>query len=418
MSNRSSTVTIELRDDPIHNSDRLVEVGRKTSDEPGPSRVRQVHQGRPPSSRATPSQDEPHGRTQQEVSSLPPPAMAPPQQDVNAERWNQPRSNITRTLAAFWSLLVMGMNDAAYGAIIPYMAPYYHLSYTTVSLIFLSPFVGYTLAAFLNTSVHQRLGRRGVAAICSASHAAAYAAASAHPPYPVLVVIYMLAGFGNGIGDAAWSAWAGSMASGTDELLGLLHACYGAGGVLAPLVATSLVARAGTQWFAFYYVMLGAAGLEAVVTVTAFWADTGRTYREQSSRPVAETTTTTTSGAGAGGSRMREALLRMPAARVTWLCAAYLLCYLGVGVSLGGWIVQFMIDVRDGGAFASGLVATGFWLGLTVGRVVLGFVTPKIGERLAPMVSGRFLLLNLFWFLFHLLPQSNIKDIKTHHFGS
>lgn len=31
------------------------------------------------------------------------------------EKWNQPRVNIHRTLATFWSFLVMGANDAAYG---------------------------------------------------------------------------------------------------------------------------------------------------------------------------------------------------------------------------------------------------------------------------------------------------------------
>lgn len=42
-----------------------------------------------------------------------------------------------------------------------------------------------------------------------------------------------------------------------------------------------------------------------------------------------------------------------------------------------------MLRERQGGAFASGMAATGFWLGLTVGRLVLGFVTPRIGERWA-----------------------------------
>lgn len=42
-----------------------------------------------------------------------------------------------------------------------------------------------------------------------------------------------------------------------------------------------------------------------------------------------------------------------------------------------------MIRVRKGGPFSSGMTATGFWLGLTVGRVVLGFITPRIGERIA-----------------------------------
>lgn len=48
--------------------------------------------------------------------------------------------------------------------------------------------------------------------------------------------------------------------------------------------------------------------------------------------------------------------------------------------------MTFMIRVRHGGAFASGMTATGFWIGITVGRVVLGFVTPRIGEKLAIIV--------------------------------
>ncbi len=46
---------------------------------------------------------------------------------------------------------------------------------------------------------------------------------------------------------------------------------------------------------------------------------------------------------------------------------------MGVEVSLGGWLVTFMLRVRHGEEFASGLVVTGFWLGLTFGRVLLGF---------------------------------------------
>jgi len=90
---------------------------------------------------------------------------------------------------------------------------------------------------------------------------------------------------------------------------------------------------------------------------------------------------------GPGGSRLKEAVLTMPAARVTWLCALFLLGYVGIEVGLGGWIVTFMIRVRQAGRFSSGMTATGFWLGLTVGRVVLGFVTGRIGEKLAIAVS-------------------------------
>ena len=42
-----------------------------------------------------------------------------------------------------------------------------------------------------------------------------------------------------------------------------------------------------------------------------------------------------------------------------------------------------MLRVRHAKPFPSGMTATGFWLGLTVGRFVLGFITPYIGEGLA-----------------------------------
>lgn len=72
-----------------------------------------------------------------------------------------------------------------------------------------------------------------------------------------------------------------------------------------------------------------------------------------------------------------------PFALVTWLVALFLLGYVGTELAIGGWIVVFMIEVRQATEFASGLTATGFWIGITVGRFVLCFLTPRIGERLA-----------------------------------
>lgn len=55
------------------------------------------------------------GKTLQEkdpIERLPSPTT---QADAKLERWNAPRGNVWRTLAAFWSFIVMGANDAAYG---------------------------------------------------------------------------------------------------------------------------------------------------------------------------------------------------------------------------------------------------------------------------------------------------------------
>lgn len=310
------------------------------------------------------------------------------------EKWNSPRINLYRLPATFWSFVVMGMNDATYGAIIPYLEKYYGLSYIVVSLIFLSPFVGYNIAAVMNNTIHMKLGQRGVAYLGPVCHIIAYVVISQHPPYPVLVVVFILAGLGNGLEDAAWNAWIGAMAH-ANEIMGFLHGCYGLGATIAPLIATTMITKADLPWFYWYYVMVSSApaapalpmltstqiavaAIELGTSLHSFWGATGAVFREAHPRT-----------SSAEGSRLKEATFKMPAARITWLSAFFLLGYVGIEVALGGWIVTFMIQVRHGAAFASGMTATGFWLGITVGRLILGFVTPKIGEKLAIAVCYR-----------------------------
>ena len=68
-----------------------------------------------------------------------------------------------------------------------------------------------------------------------------------------------------------------------------------------------------------------------------------------------------------------------------------------------------MMRIRHGQPFASGMTATGFWLGLTVGRVSLGFLTGRIGERLAVCIylSCAIGLELIFW----LVPQFFVSAV-------
>ena len=157
-----------------------------------------------------------------------------------------------------------------------------------------------------------------------------------------------------------------------NEILGFLHGFYGLGATLSPLIATTMITKGNLGWWTFYYIMIGGAAIEVAASVTAFWPETGAKFRAANPRM-----------SGKKGGRTKEALSN----RVTWILAIFLLAYVGVEVALGGWIVTFMIQVRRSTPFASGMSATGFWLGITLGRVMLGFVTPRLGEKLAIMVS-------------------------------
>ncbi|TDZ25886.1 Bypass of stop codon protein 6 [Colletotrichum orbiculare MAFF 240422] len=284
------------------------------------------------------------------------------------ETWHHPRSNVFRVAACFWSLLNLGTFDAAYGALLPYLQQSYSVSYVTVSLVFLSPLVGgaHILSAVINIL---------------------------KPPFPALVVSFMIAGLGNGLSDAAWNAWIGNLER-SNELLGYLHAAYGVGGVFSPLVATAMITRAALAWNTFYYVVLGISVVEMLALTVTFWDHTGRRYREQMAQ---------SQGTDDKPVSMRTTLTSLPEARIAWLSALFVLIYIGVEVSVGGWVVEFMLDVRHGEAFASGMCATGYWLGMTLGRIILPFVTRLIGPLWAvSMYLGLAMVAEL---LFWLVPN-------------
>ncbi|RYP91584.1 hypothetical protein DL770_002298 [Monosporascus sp. CRB-9-2] len=291
------------------------------------------------------------------------------------QRWNESATVLFRVLSTFWSFFLMGANDAAYGAILPSLGSYYDLTFMVVSMVFLSPFAGYITSAVSTDYLHQTIGQRGIAVLGSSCHIIAYVIISSHPPYLVLILAFVLAGFGNGIADSAWNAWIGSLAN-ASELLGFMHACYGVGGVVSPSLVALITNKANLEWFWFYRVMIAFATVEAVMLTWSFWKANGEVYR------LTHNVARMSRQAG-----LMDALFS-DSARVSWICAFFLLGYVGVEVSLGGFIVVFMMQVRNGDAFASGMTATGFWLGITVGRVLLGFVTPRIGVKFAVTVRS------------------------------
>ncbi|KAK2029590.1 major facilitator superfamily transporter [Colletotrichum zoysiae] len=329
-----------------------------------------------------------------------PDSNPPPHAHGTIERWNSPKGNVSRIAFAFFSFIISGMNDAAVGALIPYLETYYELSYTIVSLIFLTPFAGYSVAAFTNARIHQKFGQRGVAIMAPLCHIVTYIVLALHPPYPVLVIANMISGFGNGLTDACFCAWIGAMDK-TNTIQGFLHASYSVGALIAPLIATSMVVTAKLPWYNYYYFMVGASVLELIGLTITFWPKSGAVYRAEHAHE----------NEGQGGAGTRIALK----SKVTWLCSVFFFAYMGVEVGLGGWIVTFMLRVRKASAYASGVSATGFWAGQALGRACLGFVTEKYGERLC--ISIYLVICIALQILFWLVPQFIVSAISVAFLG-
>lgn len=133
-----------------------------------------------------------------------------------------------------------------------------------------------------------------------------------------------------------------------------------------------------------YMDKVACAAIELASCLWAFWDSDAAAFR-QSQLNASNLAGQEGSGEAAAEEKggVRRALFVPRYARVTWILAFFLLGYVGLEVAVGGWVVTFLMRVRDGAEFASGMGSTGYWLGITVGRVLLGFVTPRIGEKLA-----------------------------------
>ena len=227
---------------------------------------------------------------------------------------------------------------------------------------------------------------------------AAYIALALHPPWPVIIVLLVFCGWGNGLLDAAWNAWVSGLEK-PNELLGLLHSLYGLGAALAPLIASTMIDKQGMPWYFFYYIPLGLATLELITGVGAFWREDAAEFRAKNAQE--------------GGNKGRtRAALKL---RETWTIAIFLLIYVGAEVSLSGWIVTFMIRLRGAKPFPSAMTATGFWLGVTVGRFVLGFVTGRLGERWTIVV---YLLIGMgLELIFWLVPKFLVSAVAVAFLG-
>lgn len=72
--------------------------------------------------------------------------------------------------------------------------------------------------------------------------------------------------------------------------------------------------------------------------------------------------------------------------RATWISAAYFLTYVGIETAISGWVVSFMMRSRHAQGDLAALSSTGFWGGMAVGRLTLGYVTDRIGVRRAATI--------------------------------
>lgn len=287
-----------------------------------------------------------------------------------------------------------GLNDAAPGALIPYMEKDYKIGYAIVSLIFVTNAVGFIAAAPISQVLQARLGRAKTLVLAESIMLAAYIMLVCRPPFPVVVVSFLFLGLGIATNLAPNNVFAANLSNATTAL-GCLHGAYGIGATIGPLIATALVTH-HHPWSTFYFVSIAVTLSNLILAFFSY-----RTYETDNPAPnPLHPTPSNPHPAPTSRSKLLRAALTH---KTTVLGALFIFCYQGAEVSISGWVISFLISYRHSSPSRVGYVTAGFWAGITLGRFLLSHPAHRVGEKRA--VVGLIVGATAFQLLVWLVPN-------------
>ncbi|KAF4620264.1 hypothetical protein D9613_001062 [Agrocybe pediades] len=283
----------------------------------------------------------------------------------------QKRVATLQFLALCFSLFVLGWNDGSTGTLLPRIQEVYNVSYGTVSWIFAVLCMGAVLGGLFNMPLNDRLGFGKMIVLGAIFQGISFAAEACAPPFFFFVLTFFVGGLGMALQDAQANGFMATVKHDGEIKMGLLQAAYGAGALCAPLSATQFSQM--THWSFHYLVSLTLSLLNALFLLYVFRLKGQDDCLREAGEIIPEHIENTTES---------SKFAQMFSIRAVHVLALFLILYIGTEVTIGGWIVTFMLVERDGGA-ASGYVASGFFAGLTAGRVILIPVNQWLGEAKA-----------------------------------
>lgn len=285
-----------------------------------------------------------------------------------------------------------GLSDAAIGTVMPTLMQEYGIDHSEASYMFSSQFFGYLLSSLMSNFLISSFGFYGAMLVCSTFSSLCFLIISIRPPFAVIVAAYTLNGFGAGILDSAGNLWIGKLAY-YNQLLGLIHAFYGLGGIFSPIFVTKLI-NSCVIW-SRYYLLLGCLNTGILVSsIFAFRDETKWKHRYLKFKETPE------------GETMEEVkITEVLTSRLVWFFSFVLFVYAGGELLIGSWLYNYLLVVKDISTTSSSYITSCYWLFMTLGRVVLGFVIGHwfLGQELTAVLICCTILLtgSLFFTIFY-----------------
>lgn len=268
-----------------------------------------------------------------------------------------------RLAVVVFSFIALGMPPAAFGVAWPSVAAELGRrigDLGTVAGLYALGFFAVTAAA---GSIIERVGVGPVLVTAGWVAAVSLIGYTTARAWAALLVAAFLLGTAGGAFDAGVNAFAALELDA--RALNLLHAGYGVGATIGPWMMTAAVAGTGSGWRLGMAAVAGLAGVVAIILTATrgTWALTPHAVEPS------------------GGVKAARSLVVA--------ALALFFVYTGVELVAGQYAFTFLSEGRGVSVATAGLAAGGFWLGLTISRVLLGLMGARMaGDRLLAIATS------------------------------
>jgi fucose permease len=279
--------------------------------------------------------------------------------------WSKVREHpqIGLVILAYVAFIALGMPDGLLGVAWPSIRASFSIPLDSVGLLLSAVVTGYLTSSFLNGPLTTRWGVGNVLAASCAMTGAGLIGYTLVPVWWMMVLLGVVAGLGAGAIDAGLNTYVAAHFS--EGLMQWLHASYGLGVTLGPIIMTIALTNLNS-WRAGYSVVGGfQLALAACFALTLpIWNQ--KESHIENEKPKRLTDYKTPLG---------ETLLQP---RV-WLSVLLFFLYTGSEVALGTWVYTLLVESRGIPSEVAGLWAGSYWATFTVGRIMAGLYAKRVG---------------------------------------
>lgn len=269
------------------------------------------------------------------------------------------------------AFIALGMPDGLLGVAWPSIHTNFAIPLDAMGMLLITATTGYLVSSFFSGRLIARFGVGRLLVASCALTGLALISYTLVPQWWMMVVLGIAAGLGAGAIDAGLNTYVAVHFN--DGMMQWLHASYGIGVTLGPIIMT-LALTTQNSWRTGYRIVGGFQLLLAICFVLTLhlWSRDVHPAESEQHKSLTDF-----------NSPLRVTL-QQP--RV-WLSMLLFFLYTGAEVTLGAWAYTLLTGARGVPIQAAGLWAGSYWATFTIGRILAGLYTKRVGIKVIVMAS-------------------------------